>query len=396
MNILIVHNHYQIPGGEDAVVAAEKALLECHGHKVILYTRDNTDLNDKGGLHKLLLPFILLFNPRTYREVRKVVRQERIDLVHVHNTLMLISPAVYYGAKSRRVPVVQTIHNFRMLCPGAVFFRDGAVCEECLIDGLGCAVRHRCYRGSRIQTLGCVVATWVHRMTGIYKYPDYICLTEFNRRKLLTLKGIRPENVLVKPNFVVQTEALIPMEARADRIIFASRLEELKGLRVLLEAWRLLGADGPRLVICGDGPLESWCLGFVKENKMRNVSLAGRLPNENVRRLLATSRALILPTQCYEGFPMCIAESYSVGTPVLVSDLGNGGSLVKQGVTGMKFNQKSPQSVADTVRAFLKDTQTPWCENASRAYQTSMTPENNYRRLMEIYDHAMERKGSAE
>lgn len=129
---------------------------------------------------------------------------------------------------------------------------------------------------------------------------------------------------------------------------------------------------------------------------MRNVSLAGRLPNENVRRLLATSRALILPTQCYEGFPMCIAESYSVGTPVLVSDLGNGGSLVKQGVTGMKFNQKSPQSVADTVRAFLKDTQTPWCENASRAYQTSMTPENNYRRLMEIYDHAMERKGRAE
>ena len=396
MNILIVHNHYQIPGGEDAVVAAEKALLESHGHKVILYTRDNTELKDQKGLHKLLLPFILVFNPRTYREIRKVIRQEQIDLVHVHNTLMLISPAVYYGAKSRRVPVVQTIHNFRMLCPGAVFFRDGAVCEDCLTDGLGCAVRHRCYRGSRLQTLGCVMATRFHRMTGIYKYLNYICLTEFNRRKLLTLKGIRPENVLVKPNFVVQTEALVPMEARAERIIFASRLEELKGLRVLLEAWRLLGADGPRLVICGDGPLESWCLGFIQENKMRNVSLAGRLPNENVRRLLATSRALILPTQCYEGFPMCIAESYSVGTPVLVSDLGNGGSLVKQGVTGMKFNQKSPQSVADTVRALLKDTQTPWCENASREYHAYMTPENNYRRLMEIYDHAMERKGSAE
>lgn len=393
MNILIVHNYYQLPGGEDAVVAGEKSLLESHGHKVILYSRNNSELKEQSKAGKLLLPATLIFNPRTYREVRKLIKKEKIDLVHVHNTLMLVSPAVYYAAKSRGVPVVQTIHNFRMLCPGAVFFRDGAVCEECLTDGLGCAVKHRCYRGSRLQTLGCVVSTRFHRMTGIYKTPTYICLTEFNRRKLLTLKGISPENVLVKPNFVHQTEALVPLEQRANRIIFASRLEELKGLRVLLESWRLLGPDAPRLVICGSGPLESWCLQFIQENKMRTVSLAGRLPNENVRRLLATSKALILPTQCYEGFPMCIAESYSVGTPVLVSDLGNGGSLVKQGITGMKFNQKSPQSIADTVRVFLADKDTPWCENASREYANSMTPENNYSRLMEIYDYAMARKG---
>lgn len=389
MNLLFVHNHYQLPGGEDAVFAAEKALLERHGHRVILYTRDNSELKKMGGIQKLLLPFLLLWNPRTYREVRKIIRREKIDLVHVHNTLMLVSPSVYYAARSRRVPVVQTIHNFRMLCPGATLFRDGAVCEDCLEMGLGCAVRHRCYRGSRLQTLGCVISTGLHRMTGIYKRLTYICLTDFNRRKLLTLKGIPPENVLVKPNFVAQTEALAPLQERADRVIFAGRLEELKGVRVLLEAWRLLGADAPRLVICGSGPLESWCLRFLHENKMRRVCLAGQKPNENVRRLLATSRALILPTQCYEGFPMCIAESYSVGTPVLVSDLGNGGSLVKEGITGMKFNQRSPQSIADTVRRFLSDRETPWNDNALREYQRTMTPENNYRRLMEIYQHAM-------
>lgn len=393
MNILIVHNHYQLPGGEDAVVLAEKELLETHGHKVIPYTRDNTELQTLSKAKKLLLPFVLLYNPRTYREIRKLIRQEKVDIVHVHNTLMLVSPSVYYAARHSHVPVVQTIHNFRMLCPGAVFFRDGAVCEDCLTDGLGCAIRHRCYRGSRLQTLGCVIATRFHRMTGIYKKLTYICLTEFNRRKLLTLKGIRPENVLVKPNFVAQTQALIPMEERANRIIFASRLEELKGLRVLLEAWRLLGQDAPRLVICGSGPLESWCLSFIQENKLRNVTLAGRLPNENIRRLLATSKALILPTQCYEGFPMNIAESFSVGTPVLVSDLGNGGSLVKAGLTGMKFNQKSPQSIADTVRAFLKDSTTPWCENTAQEYDSFMTPEKNYRRLMEIYAHAGKREG---
>lgn len=393
MNILIVHNYYQLPGGEDAVVAAEKELLESHGHRVLLYTRNNSELKERSKAKKICLPFTLLFNPRTYREIRRIIRQEQIDVVHVHNTLMLVSPAVYYAAKSRHVPVVQSIHNFRMLCPGAVFFRNGEVCEDCLTEGLGCAIRHRCYRGSRLQTLGCVVSTCFHRMTGIYRKLTYVCLTDFNRRKLLTLKGIPPEHVLVKPNFVAQTEALIPMEERAERIIFASRLEELKGLRVLLEGWRLLGADAPRLVICGTGPLESWCLRFIHENKLRNVTLAGRLPNEKVRRLLATSRALILPTQCYEGFPMCIAEAYSVGTPVLVSDLGNGGSLVKQGLTGMKFNQRSPQSVADTVGAFLADTETPWCDNAKAEYDRFMTPESNYQRLMEVYDHALSRAG---
>lgn len=393
MNILIVHNHYQLPGGEDTVVAAEKALLEGHGHKVLLYTRDNTELKTMTGAKKLLLPFLLLWNPRTYREVRKILRQERIDIVHVHNTLMLVSPAVYYAARSRKIPVVQTIHNFRLLCPGATFFRDGAVCEDCLEKGLGCAVGHGCYRGSRLQTLGCVLSTGLHRMTGIYKGLTYICLTEFNRRKLLLRRGIRPERVLVKPNFVAQTEALVPQQERANRIVFAARLEELKGVRVLLEGWRLLGPEAPRLVLCGTGPLESWCLGFLKDNKMRNVSLAGQLPNENVRRLLATSRAMILPTQWYEGFPMSIAESFSVGTPVLVSDLGNAGSLIQEGVTGRKFNPKSPQSIADTVRRFLADTETPWSENVLREYARSMTPENNYRRLMEIYQYALGGKG---
>lgn len=391
MNILIVHNHYQLPGGEDTVVENEAKLLKNHGHKVILYTRDNGELNRFSKFQKLLLPFTFLYNPRTAREIKKIIQKEKIDVVHVHNTLMLISPAVYYAARAKKVPVVQTIHNFRLLCPGATFFRDGAVCEDCLTKGLNCAVKHRCYRGSKAQTLACVISTRYHRMRGIYKKLNYICLTEFNRRKLLNLRGVPPENVAVKPNFVEQTEGLVPQTDRADRIIFAGRLEELKGLRVLLESWRLLGSTAPRLVLCGTGPLEEWCLSFIQENKMRNVTLAGRLPNENVRRLLATSKALILPTQCYEGFPMTIAEAFSVGTPVLVSDLGNAGSLVREGYTGMKFNQKSPQSIASTVEAFLEEQDTSWETNTLDEYARTMSPEGNYKALMEIYDRAIKR-----
>ena len=183
----------------------------------------------------------------------------------------------------------------------------------------------------------------------------------------------------------------MPQTERANRIIFAGRLEELKGLRVLLESWRLLGPAAPRLVLCGTGPLEEWCLSFIQSNKMRNVTLAGKLPNENVRRLLAASRALILPTQCYEGFPMTIAEAFSVGTPVLVSNLGNGGNLIREGWTGMKFNQKSPQSIASTVERFLNDRDTPWEQNTLEEYGRTMSPEGNYKALMEIYKDAIQR-----
>lgn len=390
MNILIVHNHYQIPGGEDQVAAQEAELLWAHGHNVITYYRDNSELKDFSLGQKILLPFRTIYNPRTCREIRKCIRENKIDVVHVHNTLMLVSPAVYYAARKEKVPVVQTIHNFRLLCPGATFYRDDQVCEDCLKKGLSCALKHKCYRGSFSQTLCCVLSMKLHRATGIYKKLTYICLTEFNKKKLLRLKGLKPEQIFVKPNAVSAPEALVPELDRQDRVLFASRLEDLKGIRVLLEAWRLLGDQGPELLLCGDGPLEDWCRSFVEDNKLRNVRLLGRLPNDRVRSLMATSRALILPTQCYEGFPLCIAEAYSVGTPVLVSKLGNGGSLVRSGVTGLKFDQQSPQSIAKTVKKFMYTEDVDWQANTSAYYRENLTPEMNYARLMEVYRAAKE------
>jgi len=391
MNILIVHNHYQIPGGEDQVAAQEAELLRSHGHNVVTYYRDNSELKGFSLGQKLLLPFRTIYNPRTCREIRKCIRENKIDVVHVHNTLMLVSPAVYYAAKKEKVPVVQTIHNFRLLCPGATFYRDDQICEDCLKKGLRCALKHRCYRGSFLQTLCCVLSMKVHRAAGIYKKLTYICLTDFNRKKLLRLKGLTPEQIFVKPNAVSAPEALTPELERQDRFLLAARLEEMKGIRVLLEAWRLLGTNGPELLICGSGPLDDWSRKFAADNKMTNVRFLGRLPNDQVRRLMATSRALILPTQWYEGFPLSIAESYSMGTPVLVSNLGNGGSLIEQGVTGLKFDPKSPQSIAKAVEKFETMEDVNWEENTRRVYSQVMTPEKNYAALMEIYAAAKER-----
>ena len=160
--VLIVHNYYQIPGGEDTVVANEKKMLEDHGHEVVLYTRHNSELKTLSKLQKILLPISTVFNFQTYREVKKIIKEQKIEIVHVHNTLNLVSPSVYYAAFACHVPVVQTVHNFRLLCPGATFFRDGHVCEDCLSNGMVCAVKHKCYRGSTVQTLACVLSTWFH------------------------------------------------------------------------------------------------------------------------------------------------------------------------------------------------------------------------------------------
>ena len=391
MNILIVHNRYQIPGGEDRVAAQEAELLRAHGHQVFTYSRDNGELKTFSLWQKLALPFWTLYNPKTYRDIRAMVREEKIDVVHVHNTLMLVSPAVYYGARRGGAAVVQTIHNFRLLCPGATFYRDNRVCEDCLKKGLSCALKHKCYRGSFPQTLCCVLSMKLHRATGIYKRLTYICLTEFNKKMLLQLKGLKPEQIFVKPNFVQVPEALVPQQARKERIVFAGRLDEQKGIRVLLEAWRLLGGQGPELLVCGTGPLEDWCRKFAADNRMENVKICGYVPNEALRRILADSRGMILPTQWYEGFPMSIAEAFSVGTPVLVSKLGNAGSLVCQGVTGMKFDQTSPASIAKTVQKFWDSRGQDWYGSTLEQYRSTMSPDNNYACLMEIYAQAVKR-----
>lgn len=383
--VLQVHNYYQIPGGEDTVVANEKKMLEDHGHKVILYSRNNSELKSMSKLQKLILPLTTVFNLRTYREVKKLIKAEHIDIVHVHNTLNLISPSVYYAARAMRVPVVQTIHNFRLLCPGATFYRDGNICEDCVSKGLMCAIKHSCYRNSKFQTLACVISTKIHRMTGIYGKINYICLTDFNKKKLLQLKQIKVERVFVKSNFVeTATEKIVPYGQRHNQFIFVGRLDKLKGIDILFEAWKQMRrASAPRLIVCGTGPMEVWCREFLKNNDV-NIEMAGFVPNKEARQLIANSKALILPTQWYEGFPMTIVEAYSVGTPVIGSDIGNVGSLIEEGTTGLKFNSWDSKSLINAVNALSQNLPDD-CE-IREFYNKHYSSNENYNMLIRIYE----------
>lgn len=377
--ILIVHNFYQIPGGEDTVVANEKRLLEEHGHEVIEYTRNNSELNSLNKFQKLLLPFTTVFNYKTYREIKKSIKENKVDIVHVHNTLNLISPSVYYAAVSCGIPVVQTIHNFRMVCPGATFFRNGRICEDCLKNGLQEAVKHSCYRNNKIQTLACVINLKLHGLTGIYKKINYICLTEFTKHKLE--KHANGAKVFVKPNFVYDIGM---KEANEDYYLFVGRVEEIKGVEVLIDTFKEI--PDHLLKIAGRGDLDTEIRERITKENLNNIELLGYQNREAVNELMRNAKALIMCSQWYETFGMVIAEAYSCGTPVIVGDIGNIKDLVIPGKTGELFTYNSYQDMIEAIKLFESGSYEEYSRNSYAFFNERLTSESNYNQLMNIYN----------
>lgn len=378
-NILIAHNYYQIPGGEDTVVENEKALLEKHGHKVVLYSRSNAELKNMSRVEKLLLPITTIFNPHTYRDIKRLIRENNIEIVHVHNTLNVISPAIYYAARACNVPVVQTVHNFRLVCPAATFYRENKICEDCLQHGLKCAIKHNCYRRSKLQTLACVLTLMIHRILGIYKKINYICLTEFTKDKIKSV--VDSERVYIKPNFVYDQKGQNQPE---DYYIFVGRIEEIKGLNVLVDAFKQMPAK--KLKIVGKGNLSEHIAQRLKEDKIQNVELLGFKPHDEVNTLLQHAKALIMCSQWYETFGMVIAEAYSNGVPVIVGRIGNIKELVKETVTGELFSYNDPQDLIDAIERFERKPQGEYSKNAYEYYRSHLTDDKNYVMLRTIYE----------
>lgn len=395
-NILLVHTRYRLPGGEDAVFAAERAMLAAHGHRVVVYERANAEA-DGSLLQKLLLPLRAVYSFKTLREVRALLRREHIDLVHVHNTLLVTSPSVFWACLKERVPVVQTLHNFRIFCPNGILLREGRVCEDCPAHGLACAVRHRCYRGSRAQSLVCAAVYWFHRRLGTYRKIDLLTLTEFDRAKLLEFNAktpvFDPARLYVKANPVESAgnaAPIIPWAARRAQYLYAARLEEAKGLKTVAAAWRrlsqTLGESAPMLVIAGSGPLEAWareaCAGLP-------VRFAGQLPHEELLREMANSRGLIAASLWYETFGLTMVEANAAGTPVLASALGNPGAMVQNGVNGFTFAPGDAEALAEAVVRL--EAAGPALDLAAiRAGTARYAVEANYSALAAIYRDILE------
>ena len=352
LRILQVHNAYQIPGGEDVVVANEKKLLEMNGNEVFSYSRNNDELKTMNAFQKLLIPFTAVYSFKTYREVKKLIRENKIDIVHVHNTLMVVSPSVFYAAFHCHVPVVQTLHNFRMLCPAGSYFRGDRICEECSEKGLQCSLKYGCYRGSKAQTFVSAAILKIHRMLGTYRKVNFICLTEFNREKLSRLNEggkqiVDMKKVYIKPNFTFQEGISGEVQKAGDYFLVVGRVEALKGIDVVVKAFEKI--PDQKLIVAGDGPMMAEMKAYIKEHNMSNVKFAGYLDKAKVQEKYRGAKAVIMASQCYEAFAMTIAEAYSNAVPVIAGNVGNLANMVEEGVTGIKFVYDSPDDLAAKI-----------------------------------------------
>lgn len=386
--VLLVHNYYQQAGGEDAVVEREKQMLEHHGHKVLLYTRHNDELNSFAG--KINFFFSFLYSHKSYYEIKEMIIREKIDIVHMHNTFPLITTSAYRAAHDAGALVVQTLHNFRLICPGALYLRDKKVCEECNRYGFYAAIKHSCYRKSKLQTAMAVFAMLYGRKKHLYEEVDaYIALTEFNKKKFEKEFPACRGKTYVKPNFIDGEYNEQDGNVKStDSFVFIGRLSEEKGIEVLLDAFRRL--PNQKLDMIGAGPMEGQIKNYLLSNHMENVILLGQMSRNDLMQHLATSKALIVPSIWYEGFPLTMIEAFSCGIPIIGSHLGNIAVVIDDMEDGLLFNPGDAGHLMAQIERLSKDAglYRHLKEGAKQKYLTQYTEKQNYECLLKIYDIA--------
>jgi glycosyltransferase involved in cell wall biosynthesis len=388
MKILAVHNRYQRPGGEDQVFVDETTLLEARDHLVLRYEVHNDQVE---RVNRLALAKDTVWNSAAYRELGALIRRERPDVVHFHNTLPLVSPAGYYAARAEGVPVIQTLHNYRLLCPVALFFRDGRVCEDCMGKAVPWpGVVHKCYRGSRAASGVIAAMLTVHRVlrTWTEMVDVYVALTEFARSKFIE-GGLPAGKIVVKPNFVAPDPGR--GQGGGGYALFVGRLAPEKGTGTMLAAWKRLGTRIP-LKIVGDGPLRDRVVGAAARRS--NVEWLGHRPVEEVHALMGKADMLVFPSEWYETFGRVAVEAFAVGTPVIAAKIGAVAELVEHGRTGLEFRPGDPEDLVTQVEwALSHPAELRRMRDEVRAeFEAKYTAERNYRALMEIYEAALERK----
>lgn len=377
--VLLVHNAYKEPGGEDAAFEAESALLERYGHRVIRYRKSNDELDAMSALARTRAT---LWNQDVRRELDGLVRREKPDIVHFHNTFPLVSPAAVRAAGRAGAKVVLTLHNYRLVCPGSLLLRDGAPCDVCVGSSLAWrGVVHRCYRDSMVASAGAAAAVALHRLAGTWRdsVDAYIALSGFARRQFV--RGGLPEHrTHVKPNFVDRDSG--PGAHDGDFALFAGRLTEQKGVRTLLEAWQDAGETGLKIV--GDGALAD---DVARAAAHGSIEWLGSRSRDEVFGLMRKARFLVFPSISYENCPMVIPEAFSTGLPVVTSGLGSMLDMVEDGVTGVHVRPGAPQDLVAAVRRLWADdgTRASMSRAARRTYEATYTASANYEALIAVY-----------
>jgi glycosyltransferase involved in cell wall biosynthesis len=392
MKILLAHNRYRsvAPSGENRVVDREGEALAAHGHEVIRFERFSDDIERWPTAKKATLPALAVWNRAAHRDLAAVLAAERPDVVHLHNTFPLLSPAVLYACRNAGVPVVATIHNYKLACANGEFFRDGAVCHDCAGHLPARGVQHGCYRGSRVATVPVALATTVHRPAWRSLVSAYIFISA-SQRDLLRGVGLPAERSFVRHNLIPPHNR--PAQGRTATVVYAGRLDRAKGVGLLMAGWDSYLArssePGLRLVIAGAGPLQGQVAAWASSRP--SVELAGQLGSEQCAELIARARAVVLPSEWEETFGLVAVEAMAAGTAPIATGHGSFTELITPGVDGVLF----PPGDAAALGLALADAQShpeqyeTYGDHARKSYEQRFDPEQNLEQLIGIYRYAI-------
>ena len=386
MKILLAHNRYQFVAGEEVVVQAEQELLQANGHEVLLVEVDNEGI--VGGWNKAKAAVSAIYSFASKKLLHEEIARFHPDIVHVHNFFPLLSPAVYDACRDAGVMVVQTLHNYRIVCPNAKLFRDGQVCEDCLGKSIPWpGIVHGCYRDSRLQSAVVATMSSLHQLRGTWstRVDAYIALTHFQKEKMIQA-GLPAAKIAVKPNFIFDPG--YPDEnASRGYALFVGRFWKEKGITTLIEAYVKNDLHLP-LKIVGDGPLREALQIQVQQAGLGHlIEFMGWQEKANVLSLIRGAQFLIFPSVWYETFGLSVIEAFACSVPVLASRLGCMAEIVQDGVTGLHFEVGNSEDLADKINwaqahpaAMIKMGQ-----QARKVYETYYTPDTNYQQLIAIY-----------
>lgn len=391
MRVMMAHNFYGsgAPSGENQVYEAERDLLRQQGHDVAEFVRHSDVIRAKGTRGAVQGALSTPWNPFVAGQIRQAVHTFRPDVVHVHNTFPLLSPAIFHAIGHHAARVL-TLHNYRLFCPAAIPMRDGRVCTVCLDRrSVLPALQHGCYRNSRLATVPLALNVALHRAAGTWTHEvdAFITLSEFQRQRMVDA-GLPASRVHVKPNFFPGNPVVVPWPDRKPYVVFAGRLTAEKGVATLLRAWQLWGSSAPALRVLGDGELraelESMATGLP-------VRFLGQLDAIEAQKQIAEASLLVLPSECFEGFPMVVREAFAFGTPAAVSNLGPLPFIVMHGESGVVFEAGNPASlIAELLRVWHgPDLLEQLGRGARAAFKSHYTEDANYATLMAIYEKAM-------
>ena len=390
MKVLLIHNYLRPPSGENSVFDSEKALLRSDKTDVVTCERNNSEVEKKSIFQKLFIPAEVWWSQASYNEVTGIIRKERPVVAHFHNTFPLISPSAYYACRDAGVPVVQTLHNHRLFCPGGYLLKNGAICTDCIQKSLWQSVRNGCYHDSSLQTAWVAGMLYFHRLIGTWntKIDCFITLTQF-AKKLYSNAGLPGDRIEVKPNFVPDYSAFGKKSEGYG--VFVGRLGAEKGVEFLLYALKRAG-DLPFKIV-GDGPLRTALEELKHELNLSRLEFCGYRDRNQTLSIIGRSSYLVLPAIWYEGFPMVIVEAMSVGKPVISTDLGGVPEIIRDRENGFVVPPGDTDSLAARLGLLSTDSILAEIlgEQARQDYEQFYTPEKNYEMLVNIYDRVLKR-----